>query len=113
MSNRMDTLIALTNASEMADHLMRVCRHSGRLEDADKFQDDSEELDNQISRLRIIELVDWAQVAANSVKNIKASTTTLDKVRKDIENEVNLANNIISALGVLDQLIQLAKGTLV
>lgn len=79
-------------------------------EEAKKVAKKSKALTRQIDKLLGQVMDEWQGQATKIINDIKTANTTLQKSITNIKKKVQTVNNIIKAIGLIDDVIAIAKG---
>lgn len=103
----------------LAIHKLQIClqrsqnlefllRFNGDENNADLCQKKNIKLKNQIDDLIQEAMNTWLLNANKDIEKINISNLKLKKAINDIENNINVANNIVEAIGHIDDVIKIA-----
>jgi len=103
----LDTLSVCYNR---ANYLKALCEEQGLVDEAMRFGRRKDRLKVEIDGLLRDLYLDWIG-DANALKNkLDESNKAVDAAVKDIERKIETAQNIVKALGYIDDAIKIAAG---
>jgi len=79
-------------------------------EEAKKVAEKSKALTRQIDKLLGQVMDEWQGQAAKIIKDIKTANAALQRSITNIRKKVQTAQNIVKAIGLIDEVITIAKG---
>lgn len=87
-------------------------RQQGKTQEADKVRDATGRLSTQIDDL-IRQMMDaWLGQAGQCIHAVTTCTADLEKTIADIKKQVEIAQNVVKALGFIDDAVAIAKKAL-
>jgi hypothetical protein len=106
--NKQEVITRLLIGKQKAHKLETSLRFKGKGEEADKVAQKASELSNQIDTLLAQVLEDWLGQTDAIIQEVKTANTALQQSIRKIQQGVKTAENLVKALGFLDDLIATA-----
>jgi hypothetical protein len=103
---------SLTEARRSGQKLEVTLRLQGKPDDADKVQKKNKALSDQIDVLIGKLMDDWVATADPLVSRVRKGSAQVQAAINDIKQKVDVAQNVVKALGALDDAIAVAKTAL-
>jgi ubiquinone biosynthesis protein UbiJ len=106
--NKQEVIQRLLIGKQKAHILETSLRFKGEGDEADKVAQKASELSNQIDTLLAQVLDDWLGQTDAIIQGIKKSNTSLQQSIRKIQQGVKTTENLVKAIGFLDDLIAIA-----
>ena len=81
-------------------------------DDAEKVKTKTNKLSKKVDSLLSALMQDWIGLAKLTIESIKKTNENLQKTIRDINKDVEVAKNIVKAIGYLDDVIMIAANLL-
>jgi hypothetical protein len=105
----LDGLMDSRRQGQLAEIGLRV---QGNTADADKVRDANAGLSKQIDTLIARMMDDWLGQVNEAIQGVSSCTAQLQTAVDNIKRQVNIAQNVVNAIGYIDQAVAIAKKAL-
>jgi len=105
----LDGLTACRRQSQLAEVSLRL---EGHATEADRIRDKTADLSKQIDGLMAKMMNEWQGQAAACVTDVGTCTAALEQTVNDIKKQVKIAQNVVKAVGFVDDAVAIAKKAL-
>jgi hypothetical protein len=95
--------------SRKADHLEITLIFQGKTDEAEQVGDKNKLLRDEIDALLGSLMDEWLGQAELVGHDLRLANTNLQRRIKDIKDKINVAENVVKALGYIDDVIRIAK----
>ena len=109
--------ISMTEKQEIIQQLLaaktKVYRAEVKLllkhkpEEANEVKTHGKELSRKIDRLIAQTLSDWVVDAELIIKDVKSTNKKIQRSINDIQNDVNVAKNVVKIVGFIDEIVEI------
>ena len=97
-------LLAAKSKAYLAEVKLLLKRKS---DEANEVKTHGKELSRKIDRLIAQTMSDWLEDAEIIIKNVKSTNKKLQRSINDIQNDVNIAKNIVKIVGFIDEIVEI------
>jgi len=107
-ATKLEFVQRLLATKQKASALEITLRFKGEKEEANQVKESNSKLQSQIDKLLGMIIDDWSTQGAQITDEIKGLNTKLQRKIASIRNNVNRAQNIVKAVGLIDNAVALA-----
>ena len=107
--DKQDVISRLLVINQKAHILATSLRFKGQDEEAEKVTQKAKELSEQIDHLLGQVMDEWLGQAESIRQEIQKANASLQASIRQIGNEVNILQNVVRAIGFIDDVIQIAS----
>jgi hypothetical protein len=79
-------------------------------EEADKIKDHGKELSRKIDDLISQTMSDWIGNGDTIINDVKSINSKIQRSIRGVQNDVNVANNIVKMVGFIDEVVEIVDG---
>ena len=93
------------------EHIYTVANllvRQGRMEEAEKLNQLETLVSRRIDKLLGDAMLDWADGVSEVIDGLEEATQRIENCIEEIKREMEVAENVVKALGVIDEVLQLA-----
>lgn len=108
-SEKEKVLGSLMNAHRQGQLAEVSLRLQGKPDEADKIKPGNTRLSGEIDTLIGQMMDEWLGDADRTVKELTAANAKLEAAAAEIKKQINVAENVVKALGLLDDVVAIAK----
>ena len=107
-TTKLEFVQRLLSTKQKASTLEMTLRFKGKKDEADQVKNSNAKLQSQIDILLGKIIDDWLAQGTQITDEIKGLNTKLQRSIASIQNNVNTAQNIVKAVGLIDDAVALA-----
>jgi hypothetical protein len=113
MTEKQTLLESLMATRSQADAAELRLRFQGKAEEADKIAQRTRVLSTEIDRLLAKIMEEWLGAATRLIGDVNAANGRLQAAVDDIKKTIAVAQRVVQALGMLDDVVAIAKKALI
>lgn len=102
----LESLMSTHRQGQLAEVSLRL---QGKPDEADKIKPGNTRLSGEIDTLIGQMMDEWLGDADRTVKELTAANAKLEVAVAEIKKQINIAQNVVKALGLLDDAVAIAK----
>lgn len=108
-SDKQDIISGLLVANQKAHMVETTLRFKGRASEANQISEKTTELSDKIDELLGRVMDEWTGEAEKIDSSISKANASLQKTIRDIQNDLKIAENVVKAVGFVDDVIVIAS----
>jgi hypothetical protein len=107
-----EILESLINSRRQGQLAELALRFQKKTDEAEKIWEENARLSTEIDILLGQMMEEWLGSADQAIKKLTAASTNLEAAVADIKKQINVAQNVVKVIGLLDDVVGIAKKAL-
>jgi len=109
LTEKQEVIESLLDARQLAQSLEFFLRSQGRTQEADRVWEDNQRLQVEIDTLIGRTMDEWGKEAEAITATLNVAVDQLSEAIKKIKQKIQVAENVVKAIGLIDEILKILK----